>query len=385
MLLTPIALFALFAPAPVPTGAHSLEPAPSPVLDGGHGKLPWFTGTFDELLAKAKTGNQLVFIDFWTDWCVWCKRLDAGAFSDDSVVADMKDVLCYSVDAESETGAPLAQKFFVRGYPALIVLSPDGTLRDVIGGYLTSDQLKSEMKRMREDKGTLSDLRRKVAQDPKSVDAVYALMQKLVSIGDAAEAEVQRDLIAKLDPEGKSLPMREFAFEALIKEVEAGWNTSQSLDVDKVMAFLEKETYPSVLFKGWFSVYRMHGYMAQVEHQKGNSDGGKTHDAKAFQALRNLWKHAGKEERTNLGPQIALEFFQRRTILSPDEKAFALEVGKDTAAVAPDNAAAVAGLACALYMSGSKDEAIAKIQRAIELDPENKNWPARLADFQTGS
>jgi thiol-disulfide isomerase/thioredoxin len=380
MLLTSIALCALLSPT-----LDTPPTPPKPAVAEGHGKLPWFTGTFDEVLAKAKAGNQLVFIDFWTDWCVWCKRLDAGAFADDSVVESMKDVICYSVNAESETGAPLAAKFKVKGYPALIVLSPDGSVRDTIGGFLTPDQFKTEMQRMRADKGTVSDLRRQVAEEPKNVDRVYALMQKLASLGDDEGALEQRNAIPKLDPEGKSLAMHEFAFEKVMEDLNKDWNEKQTLDVSKVMTFLEKETYPPVLFKGWYSVYKMHGYLAQEANQKGEAEEAKKQEGLSFQALRNIWKYAGKDERTNIGPQVALDFFQRRAAITADEKVFALQVAKDTHELAPDNAAAVAGLACCLYMNGSKDEAIAKIQRAIEMDPTNKNWPARLADFQAGS
>jgi len=56
MLLTSVAVAALLAPA-----------APS-ATPGDHGKLPWFEGTFEELLAKAKTEKKIVFLDFWTSW-----------------------------------------------------------------------------------------------------------------------------------------------------------------------------------------------------------------------------------------------------------------------------------------------------------------------------
>lgn len=383
MLLTSIAVAALLTPLPAPAPTARILGPTVATLDG-HGKLPWFAGSFDELLAKAKASNQIIFIDFWTDWCVWCKRLDSGAFSDDSVVAEMKDVLCYSVDAESETGAPLAQRFKVRGYPALIVLSPDGSVRDNIGGYLTPDQFKTEIQRVRSDKGTVGELRRQVAQDAKNVDVHYKLMQKLQALGDEEGATEIRATIEKLDPDGKSMPMRRFAFEKLMSEIDAGWNASQTLDVDKVVAFLEKETYPEILFQGWYSVYKMHGFLAQDLGQKGQADKAKEHEIASSQALRLLWKYCGKDERASIGSQIALDFFQRRENISPEEKAFALEVAKGAHAVAPDNPATVGALACCLFMNGSKAEALVHIQRAIELEPANKNWPERLAEFQAG-
>ena len=40
-------------------------PAPPP---NDHGKLPWFEGTYAELLAKAKEERKPIFLDFWTEW-----------------------------------------------------------------------------------------------------------------------------------------------------------------------------------------------------------------------------------------------------------------------------------------------------------------------------
>ena len=54
MLLTLFASAALALPA-------------TPAVEG-HGKLPWFEGTFAEALVEAKAQNKIIFIDFWTDW-----------------------------------------------------------------------------------------------------------------------------------------------------------------------------------------------------------------------------------------------------------------------------------------------------------------------------
>lgn len=36
--------------------------------EGQHGKLPWFEGSYAELLAKAEKEKKLIFLDFWTSW-----------------------------------------------------------------------------------------------------------------------------------------------------------------------------------------------------------------------------------------------------------------------------------------------------------------------------
>jgi thioredoxin-like negative regulator of GroEL len=96
----------------------------------------------------------------------------------------MKDVICLNIDAESEAGAPLAKKFGVRGYPALILLAPDGKVEDNIGGYLKPDKFKTEIQRVRSGEGTVGGLRKKVAANPSNMDLRYQLASKLESLGD---------------------------------------------------------------------------------------------------------------------------------------------------------------------------------------------------------
>ena len=47
------------------------------------------------------------------------------------MVTEFQDIICLSIDAESETGAVLKDKYNVRGFPALLFLNSDGTPRDL--------------------------------------------------------------------------------------------------------------------------------------------------------------------------------------------------------------------------------------------------------------
>lgn len=41
--------------------------------------------TIQEALEKHKIEPRMWVIDFWTDWCGWCKRMDKGTFSDPTI------------------------------------------------------------------------------------------------------------------------------------------------------------------------------------------------------------------------------------------------------------------------------------------------------------
>ena len=215
MLLTTIAVASLLtAPTPAATAPSVAE---NSVED--HGKLDWFKGSFEEALAQAKASNKIVFIDFWTTWCGWCKRLNKDTFSDDTVVAEMKDIICISIDAESKAGKPIAERFHVKGYPALILLAPDGSAEDSIGGYLPPDRFKMEIQRVRAGRGTAGDFRKQVDADRSNIEKRFALAQKLQDLGDQAGYDAQMLEIKKIDPDGKSLAMHRIAFDEVMAKV----------------------------------------------------------------------------------------------------------------------------------------------------------------------
>lgn len=122
-------------PAPV------AEPAVKPVAEKTAAKeIGWFNGTLDEALAQARKENKLVFVDFWTKSCGWCKKLDKDTYTDARVIAALNErYVCLSVDAETKVGAPLAQHYSVNLYPTLLMLTTDGYVRERILGYKAPD------------------------------------------------------------------------------------------------------------------------------------------------------------------------------------------------------------------------------------------------------
>ena len=52
-------------------------------------QVEWMS--WEEAVALAESGQQSkkIFVDVYTDWCGWCKRMDATTFQDPKVVAHM--------------------------------------------------------------------------------------------------------------------------------------------------------------------------------------------------------------------------------------------------------------------------------------------------------
>jgi thioredoxin-related protein len=83
---------------------------------------------YDEGLAKAKKEKKHILVDFYTNWCGWCKRMDKYTYEDEEVKKILREnYVVIKVNAESKnevkvegkkiTERDLARKFSVRSYP----------------------------------------------------------------------------------------------------------------------------------------------------------------------------------------------------------------------------------------------------------------------------
>lgn len=106
-------------------------------------KIVW-AKSLDAAMVEAKKSNKLVMVDFYTDWCHWCKVLDEKTYSDARVGKAATQVVAVKVNAEKE-GADAAKKYRVQGYPTILFLAPDGSVAGQIGGYAAPEPFLADM------------------------------------------------------------------------------------------------------------------------------------------------------------------------------------------------------------------------------------------------
>jgi thiol:disulfide interchange protein DsbD len=107
--------------------------------------LPWIrVASLAELEGKLKTPGRTVMLDFYADWCVSCKEMEAFTFSDPQVRAQLDRMLLLQVDvtANSEADKALLKRFSLFGPPGIIFFDPQG--REIKGlrviGYQGPDR-----------------------------------------------------------------------------------------------------------------------------------------------------------------------------------------------------------------------------------------------------
>ncbi len=95
--------------------------------------------SLDEALKRAKDDDKLVMIDFYTDWCGYCKELDATTWRDPRVLAWL-DSHAVAIKIDAEAKASVANKYRVGSYPTIVFLRPDGSEVNRIVGYDDADE-----------------------------------------------------------------------------------------------------------------------------------------------------------------------------------------------------------------------------------------------------
>ncbi len=396
------------------------ERAPAPGRD--HGRVAWFEGTFEQALAEATRAKKIVFIDFWASWCGWCKRLDRETLADNTVVAETQDLVCLSIDAESQDGQPLAARYGVAGLPALVFLEPGGSLRDRLAGFRPPAQFVAEVRRVKSGEGTLGGIEKRIAAnpkdaaarldlvlrlrqlhegrwereiaavreliqggegfDPKSPDERFAIARKLRMCSDEKGYQDQIAAIRALDPESRSFPMRRLALDDLLQAVNARYQKEKTFDPGAVKTFLAGERHAQVRFEGWSSLRAMSSYQAEEQARRGQMPMAAGSRAEARACGREAWKSCPADRVATFGRELAQSFLAQDRELTDEERGFAVEVALKASETAPKNVDHLETLAACLELAGRKEEAVAALRRALEIEPGKAALKARLESLQ---
>lgn len=86
--------------------------------------------------------NERMVIDFYADWCIPCKELDALTFSDKRVLNEFARFTVYKVDMtkNNETNELLRKKFNVIGMPTVLVIDSQGNETKRLTGFVNADE-----------------------------------------------------------------------------------------------------------------------------------------------------------------------------------------------------------------------------------------------------
>jgi thioredoxin-related protein len=138
-------------------------------------KAPFDT-TFAQAKMAAADGDKPIVIDFYTDWCTWCKKLDTEVYTDPKTIDFFTNkMVLFKTNAEVDTA--LAHKFNISGYPTLVMTDSKGNEIDRIIGYEPTETFLQHLQDYQNGIGTLGDLL-KQADTSKNRDLYFQIADK---------------------------------------------------------------------------------------------------------------------------------------------------------------------------------------------------------------
>ena len=115
----------------------------------GEPALVWHK--FDEGMERAKNENKQILIDVYTDWCGWCKTMDAKTYTDEKIVQYLS-ARYVRIRLNPETDGPITYRGkkieasdFVRGmgvngYPSTAFFESDASMITLVPGFIAADE-----------------------------------------------------------------------------------------------------------------------------------------------------------------------------------------------------------------------------------------------------
>lgn len=113
---------------------------------------PFFSGSWDEALLKAKQENKFVFVDCYTQNCSWCKEMDRRTFPDTAVIRELSThfVAIRRDMGGSEEGRLIRLKFHLNSFPVFLILAMDGKLVNMINGFYPAPEFLQKLQASRQ-------------------------------------------------------------------------------------------------------------------------------------------------------------------------------------------------------------------------------------------
>lgn len=100
-------------------------------------EIDWYS--YESGRDAAEKNNKPVFIEFMTDWCSVCERMEEETYPDERVKERTDDIIFIKVNAEERQD--LAQEYEIESVPTLVFESPQGDEKNREVGFLSAQEL----------------------------------------------------------------------------------------------------------------------------------------------------------------------------------------------------------------------------------------------------
>ncbi len=129
---------------------------------------------YKSALAASKSSGKLIMVDFYTDWCKWCKVLDQKVYPDSQIVGEARRFSSVKVNAEKE-GKALAARYGIHTYPNILFINSSEDAVYSIGGYAPTEMFLKEMGQALKAENDHRRYKATLAKNPSDFEALVGM------------------------------------------------------------------------------------------------------------------------------------------------------------------------------------------------------------------
>ncbi len=161
------------------------------------GNVKWAT-SWDAASKQAKERNTIIMIDFYADWCGWCKQLDKKTFADARVVEQLNRLVPLKIDGDNDRA--MVARYNVSGYPNIVFVDASGKVVHRIDGYLDPQPFLQQVSALLDSYTALPALEAEYKKNPSNTHAAAQLAVAYAVRGDATKARKLIESVEARDP-----------------------------------------------------------------------------------------------------------------------------------------------------------------------------------------
>ncbi len=331
-------------------------------------RVPWIKDKpWMEIIEQARTNDQPVLIDFTAHWCGPCRLLDVMVFNEKAVITELAEVVTFQVDIDKPEYASLKVTFEVELLPTLVWCNSAGDEIDRFTGYRSSDEFLEIVRSWRGNRTIDRVLADRKAASPEDPEVLLDLARRHAERGQDNEANVQYRRLMNLRYKADTRTVARGMLGLAELEEKAGrGDLSEHLVSQAVTLYTVPDPTEEVL------AYRTEGLMEIALFQESRGD--------TLGVLETYRTMVQLDDREVLG----LDGFARTAVGAGVELEEATRCALRAMVFSDKDARIIGTLAETYYKRGLYTKAIRWVNLAIERDPADAHYRARLAVFEAG-